>query len=183
MKKLILIAAAVIAALGAAPAPAAEKGVTLLLAGGVEDAAIEIALSSDGRSYVIDSLAPLEVGAEICANPPEMPTELVCGAAAISGFEVNAGGGNDSVIVAREVPVPVTLRGGAGDDNLVGGAAGDSLLGGAGNDRLVGRAGADSLLGGEGNDRLVGCSGNDLLRGGPGEDVLLGGSGANDGAQ
>ena len=183
MKKMILITMAVLAAQAAVPALAAEKSLTVLLAGGPEDNTIEIKLSPDGRTYVIDSVVPLEIGGEVCVNPPGMPTELVCQATAIGGFEVNAGGGNDKVVVAREVPVPVTLRGGSGNDELVGGAGGDALLGGAGEDRLVGRGGADSLLGGDGNDRLVGCSGNDLLRGGPGEDVLLGGSGANDAVQ
>jgi Ca2+-binding RTX toxin-like protein len=180
MKKMILIAVAVIAAQAAMPALAAERSLNVLLAGGSEDNAIEIKLSPDGRSYVIDSVVPLEVGGDICVNPPGMPTELVCQATAIGGFEVNAGGGNDKVTVAREVPISVSLRGGSGSDELIGGAGADALLGGPGDDRLVGRGGADSLIGGDGNDRLVGCSGNDLLRGGPGNDVLLGGSGAND---
>jgi hypothetical protein len=180
MKKMIFIAVALLAAQAAVPALAAEKSLNVLLAGGAEDSAIEINLSPDGRSYVIDSIVPLEVGGEVCVNPPGMPTELVCQAAAIGSFEVNAGAGNDKVVVAREVPIPVTFRGGSGNDELLGGGAGDKLLGGDGDDRLVGRGGADSLLGGDGSDRLVGCSGNDLLRGGPGEDVLLGGSGAND---
>ncbi|HEV7769276.1 MAG TPA: hypothetical protein VGO66_01315 [Solirubrobacterales bacterium] len=180
MKKMILIAVTVLAAQAAVPAPAAERSLNILLAGGSEENSIEIRLSPDGRTYVIDSVVPLEVGGEVCVNPPGMPTELVCQAMAIGGFEVNAGGGNDKVIVAREVPISVSLRGGSGNDELIGGAGADSLLGGPGDDRLVGRGGTDSLVGGDGNDRLIGCSGNDLLRGGPGEDVLLGGSGAND---
>jgi Ca2+-binding RTX toxin-like protein len=183
MKKLLLIALAVLAAQGAVPAAGAEKAINMLLAGGPEDNLIEVKLSADGRTYAIDSTGPLEIGGSICANPPGNPNELICQAPAITGFEVNAGGGNDRVVIAREVPVPVTLRGGAGNDELVGGAGGDSLLGNAGIDRLVGRAGGDSLMGGEGDDRLVGGSGNDLLRGGPGSDELVGGSGANDVAQ
>lgn len=183
MKKLVLIAVAVLALQGAAPVLAAEKGINVLLAGGVEDNLISIALSTDGRTYVIDSTGPLEIGGSVCANPPGNPNELVCQAPAIAGFEVNAGGGNDRIVIAREVPVPTTLRGGAGNDELIGGGSSDSLLGNSGNDRLVGRAGADSVMGGEGDDRLVGGSGNDLLRGGPGNDELVGGSGANDVAQ
>lgn len=183
MKKMVLIAAAVLAAQAAVPALAAEKSITVLLAGGSEANSITIALSPDGRSYVIDSLVPLEVGGDVCSNPPGNANELVCQAMAIGGFEVNAGGGDDSVVVAREVPVSVTLRGGTGSDELIGGGAGDTLVGSAGDDRLVGRAGADTLLGGTGSDRLVGCSGNDLLRGGPDKDVILGGSGANDAIQ
>jgi len=129
---------------------------------------------------VIDSIVPLEVGGSVCSNPPGIDTQLVCQATAISSFEVNAGGGDDTVTVSRAVPIPITLRGGPGNDNLSGGSGADKLIGGEGNDRLVGRAGDDSLFGGNGDDTLIGCSGNDILRGGPGTDVLHGGAGSND---
>ncbi|HKA67411.1 MAG TPA: hypothetical protein VKG03_05840 [Solirubrobacterales bacterium] len=171
MKRAILIATAVLAAYVAALAHAAEPPLTVLLAGGSEANMIEIALSPDGRSYVIDSVVPLDVGGNVCWHPEGHENELVCEAASIGGFEVNAGAGDDSVTVAREVAVPVTLRGGPGQDRLVGGP---------GNDELIGRAGADSLFGGPGDDRLVGGSGNDLLHGDSGNDTLLGGSGHNE---
>jgi len=180
MKRAILTAITVLAAWAATPVHAASPQLTVLLAGGAEESAIDIALSPDGRSYVIDSLAQLEVGGDVCWHPEGKETELLCEAAAIGGFEVNSGGGDDSVTVAREVPIPVTLRGGPGRDRLVGGGAEDKLVGGTGDDTLIGRAGADSLFGGPGDDRLVGCSGNDVLRGDGGSDVLLGGSGQNE---
>lgn len=180
MKRAILTATAVLAAWAAMTADAAEQPLTVLLAGGAEANTIAIALSPDGRSYVIDSVVPLEVGGSVCWHPPEQLNELVCEAASIGGFEVNAGGGDDSVTVMREVPIPVTLRGGPGLDRLIGGSGGDKLIGGVGDDTLVGRAGADSLFGGPGDDRLIGGSGNDLLNGDGGEDVLLGGSGRNE---
>jgi hypothetical protein len=179
MKRAILIATTLLVAWTATSAPAAEPKLTVLLAGSVEESAIGIALSPDGRTYVIESLAQLEVGGDVCWHPEEKETELLCAAASIGGFEVNAGGGDDSVVVAREVPIPVTLRGGPGQDRLVGGGAGDRLVGGNGNDTLVGRIGADSLFGGPGGDRLIGGSGDDLLHGDSGEDTLLGGSGRN----
>jgi hypothetical protein len=179
MKRAILISTMVLAAATAPSAPAAKPSLTVLLAGGSEANAISIVLSPDGRSYVIDSVVPLEVGGDICSHPEGMPNELICQAAPIGGFEVNAGAGDDSVTVAREVAVPVTLRGGPGRDRLVGGGGGDKLIGGPDGDVLVGRAGADSLFGGLGDDRLVGCSGNDLLHGDGGTDTLLGGSGQN----
>nr|WP_083786714.1 hypothetical protein [Methylobacterium nodulans] len=62
-----------------------------------------------------------------------------------------------------------TLRGGAGDDNLIGGSGNDVLDGGPGNDRLWGTSGADLfvLSPGQdfiydfalGQDRLVGSRG------------------------
>jgi Ca2+-binding RTX toxin-like protein len=179
MKRAILIATTVLVANAATLAHAAEAPLDVVLAGGSEDNTISIALSPDGRSYVIDSIVVLDVGGDICVHPDGKQNELVCEAAPIAGFEVNAGDGNDSVSVERNVPIPVTLRGGSGDDKLVGGAGADKLIGGSGDDELVGRAGNDSLFGGSGDDSLHGGSGDDLLRGGSGEDGLLGGSGAN----
>jgi len=179
MKRAILIGVVATIAAASAPDAHAKPSLTVLLAGGAEENQIAIGLSVDGRSYVIDSVVPLEVGGEICSHPEGQPNQLICAAPPIGGFEVNAGAGEDSVTVAREVPVPVTLRGGPGNDRLVGGGAGDKLVGGPGHDVLIGRAGNDSLFGGPGNDRLVGLGGNDLLRGDSGTDALLGGSGRN----
>jgi hypothetical protein len=180
MKRAILIAITVLAASTAAVAHAEERSLTVVLAGAAESDSIAIELSPDGRSYAIDSIAPLEVGGSVCSHPEGNPDALLCEAASIAGFEVNAGPGNDSVILARDVPVPVTLRGGAGDDKLTGGAGADKLIGGPGNDVLVGRAGDDWLYGGPGDDRLVGGSGDDLLRGGSGLNTMLGGPGNNE---
>jgi hypothetical protein len=180
MKRAILIATTVLVAHAAALAHAAEPSLNVLLAGGLEDNAISIALTPDGRSYVIDSIVTLEVGGDVCAHPEGKENELVCEAAPIASFEVSAGGGNDSVTLERNVPIPVTLRGGPGDDRLVGGAGADKLIGGSGNDVLIGRAGADSLFGGSGNDRLIGGSGDDQLHGGGGEDTMVGGAGRNE---
>jgi hypothetical protein len=180
MKKTILIAISMLATQAPLLAHAESSPVDVLLAGGPEANTIGITLSPDGREYVIDSTVPLEVGGSVCANPPGNSYELICQAPEVSGFEVNSGEGNDTVRVAREVPIAVTLRGGPGDDTLIGGAGADMLVGGSGNDRLVGRGGADSLYGGPGDDTLIGGPGNDVLRGGPGQDTLIGGPGSNE---
>jgi Ca2+-binding RTX toxin-like protein len=179
MKRAILTAMTLLVASAAAAAPAAAPSLTVLLAGGSEANTIAVTLAADGRSYVIDSVVPLEVGGNVCSHPEGIPNELVCAAAPIGGFEVNAGAGDDLVTVAGEVPIPVTMRGGPGGDRLLGGGGADKLIGGPGKDTLVGRAGADWLYGGPGEDRLVGGSGSDLLHGDQGKDTLLGGSGQN----
>jgi hypothetical protein len=56
------------------------------------------------------------------------------------------------------------------------GLAGD-LRGGTGDDSLVGTDGDDRLRGLHGSDTLAGGAGNDTLVGGPGADVLTGGAG------
>lgn len=179
MKKALLIALTVLAANTAAVAHAGERSLTVVFAGGGEADTIAIGVSMDGRGYVIDSGAPLEVGGSVCSHSSGNPNQLVCEAAPIAGFEVNAGGGDDTVTLSHEVPVPATIRGGAGNDRLVGGALADKLIGGNGDDTLIGRAGDDWLYGGAGDDHLVGGAGNDLLRGGSGQNTMLGGPGQN----
>jgi Ca2+-binding RTX toxin-like protein len=179
MKKAILTVLTALAALSATAAHAENGPVTLLLAGGPEDNSIRISLSLDGRDYVIQSRVVLEAGGDLCSHPEGRPTELLCEAPAIAGFEVNVGGGNDKVALTSDIPIPATLRGGPGDDKLIGGGVSDKLVGGGGNDFLSGRRGDDWLLGGPGNDHLLGGPGNDQLWGGPGVDFLNGGPGHN----
>jgi Ca2+-binding RTX toxin-like protein len=179
MKKAILIVLTLFAALPALPAEAEPGPLTLLLTGSNANDSFRVSLSPDGRQYQIFSAAPLEAGGDICSHPEERPNELSCEAPAISGFEVNAGGGSDFVDFSSDIPVPVTVRGGAGSDHVLGGASSDKLLGGPDHDVLIGRRGDDWLAGGPGDDGLVGGQGNDQLRGGPGEDKLVGGPGNN----
>jgi Ca2+-binding RTX toxin-like protein len=179
MKKAILILLALLAALPAGFADAEPGPVNLLISGGKENNAFHIALSADGRSYMILSTIPLEVGGDICIHPEESPTELSCKATAIAGFEVNAGAGNDTVFFTSDIPVPVTIRGGSGRDNLSGGGAADKIIGGPDDDVLIGRRGDDWIMGGPGQDHLIGGPGNDQLIGGPGKDTLIGGPGEN----
>jgi hypothetical protein len=85
-----------------------------------------------------------------------------------------APGERDKVLGAEVV------RGGAGDDLMVGAAERDNLFGGGGADRLLGRDGEDLLAGGAGADLLLGANGHDELSGlGPnsGSDVGRGGDG------
>ena len=60
----------------------------------------------------------------------------------------------------------VTLQGGNGNDELIGGSGNDVLMGAAGNDSLSGGSGRDLLIGGTGKDTLGGDAGDDILIGG-----------------
>jgi phospholipase/lecithinase/hemolysin len=84
--------------------------------------------------------------------------------------------GND-FLWATAASQAVILDGGAGNDLLFGGWAGDILRGDTGNDFLFGGQGADTLLGNSGHDVLFGGRGNDLLLGGHDDDLLFGGQG------
>jgi hypothetical protein len=181
LKKAILIMLAMVAAQAPPITHAEEKPVTytVLLAGGPESNEIRIWLTPDGRTYVIDSIFPLEVGGSVCEHPAGNPNELICQAVQVGAFEFNADGGDDQARVSSQVQIPVTMRAGSGNDTLVGGSGADKLIGGPGADKLVGRDGSDLLSGGPGSDTLIGGRGDDILRGGPGSDTLLGGPGHN----
>jgi Ca2+-binding RTX toxin-like protein len=97
------------------------------------------------------------------------------------------------------VPAGVALvRGGAGDDVIVGARSGavaavtgscetgchlevgsQTFEGGPGDDVVFGDRGNDTLRGGGGDDRLYGGIGDDVLEGGEGDDWLCGGFGAD----
>ncbi|CAN5627818.1 hypothetical protein BH09PLA1_BH09PLA1_20390 [soil metagenome] len=65
-----------------------------------------------------------------------------------------------------------TIRGGSGDDLLIGNTRSNRLYGNAGNDTLIGSKGNDSLEGGTGNDSVVGGLGDDSLVGGADDDTF-----------
>ncbi|NOT02310.1 MAG: LEPR-XLL domain-containing protein, partial [Phycisphaerales bacterium] len=98
----------------------------------------------------------------------------------------DAGAGNDSIVVAGGLEIPVEVHGGAGNDTLTaskgavvfyGDAGNDKLTGGRANDMLFGGEGADIINAGTGDDHVEGGEGNDMIFGDPGVDMLLGGAG------
>ena len=73
----------------------------------------------------------------------------------VTGIDVNAGAGNDTVVVDPRITLPTLLDGGAGNDRLRGGSGPNVLLGGAGADTLVGTPSRDTFDGGTGPTRTV----------------------------
>jgi hypothetical protein len=69
------------------------------------------------------------------------------------------------------------VRGGSGDDFLIGSDISNILEGALGNDNLWGYGGDDTLIGGDGNDVAVGGDGNDIIESGLGQDWLYGQAG------
>ncbi|MEM1228263.1 MAG: tandem-95 repeat protein [Planctomycetota bacterium] len=119
-------------------------------------------------------------------NLPRVNFELLDGddtmtltAAAGLLVDVEAGRGNDVLDASSTTAndAPVTLRGGDGNDNLIGtdpadgAAVSDVLFGGDGDDRLEGGRGRDQFFGGAGNDYFVWVAGDgsDLMEGGTGD--------------
>lgn len=95
----------------------------------------------------------------------------------VSRIQVNAGAGNDRVIISANVSIRSWIDGGAGNDFLFGGSGNDEIFGGDGHDWLFGNRGKDRLFGGDGNDVLFGGLGEDWLDGGDDFDWLIGGFG------
>jgi hypothetical protein len=73
----------------------------------------------------------------------------------VARIEVDAGAGDDVVLVGGAVELPARLNGGDDDDRLRGGAGPDLVLGEDGDDVLVASRGRDGLDGGPGSNRLV----------------------------
>lgn len=142
-------------------------------------------------------------------SPDPRDGEAVLVGNVIKKIKVVAGDGDDTVVIAANINVPLPtvvyggdgddeLRGGRGRDDLRGGNGDDDLRGGDGADRLRGEAGDDVLRGGNdddtldggknaddvrgdaGDDEVDGGTGDDELRGGAGDDELNGGAGADD---
>jgi hypothetical protein len=72
-----------------------------------------------------------------------------------------------------------TLKGGEGDDCIIGGPGKDRLEGEDGNDVLFGGGSNDQVRGGKGNDLIVTDTGDDKVQGDEGGDLLFDSGGTN----
>ncbi|WP_169972678.1 calcium-binding protein [Tautonia rosea] len=73
----------------------------------------------------------------------------------VSQIQIDAGAGDDIVLLGQGVRQPAVIHGGAGADRLRGGSGPDQTFGGDGDDLVVGSAGRDALDAGAGRDRVV----------------------------
>jgi Ca2+-binding RTX toxin-like protein len=125
---------------------------------------------SGGRIYVASGPKGLsESPTTIRVLDDSIENAASVSAAAVSRIVINARGGADFVSLdstenGGDTPIvaPSVVRGGAGDDRLVGGSGCDILVGDAGDDTLRGKRGNDLLIGGEGADTLYGGQDQDL---------------------
>lgn len=81
---------------------------------------------------------------------------------------------DDGELGEGDLVLTEAVIGGAGNDRLTGGPAGEQLFGEGGNDTIRGGDGNDTISGGEGKDRLWGNNGLDSVDGGAGDDRLDG---------
>ncbi len=88
---------------------------------------------------------------------------------------VELGDGDDSADLSEAGYV--VAKGGAGNDQIVGGQEDSIIEGGPGNDHLTSHGGMDYLTGGEGDDQIFLGAQSDQGEGGPGNDTVNGGPG------
>lgn len=93
----------------------------------------------------------------------------------VDEFEFLGLGGDDRIDGRGLEGLRLFVRGGNGDDVILGSAAGDALSGDDGDDVILAFDGDDALAGEAGDDVLDGGAGYDTLFGGPGDDVFLNG--------
>ncbi|MEV4456255.1 hypothetical protein [Microbispora sp. NPDC049633] len=103
-----------------------------------------------------------EAGPVKGCSPDPRDGEAVLVGNVIKKIKVVAGDGDDVVVIAADINVPLPT--------VVYGGDGDELRGGRGRDDLSGNAGNDELNGGSGGDDLDGGAGTDDCNGGPGAD-------------
>jgi Ca2+-binding RTX toxin-like protein len=169
-KKSLIAAASAAAALAGFPAVASAATVAvnppnITVTGDATDETITIA--DNGAFITVDGVATT--------------------AAANDTFDLtlNAGAGNDTVVINTSLLRGITVNGEDGNDIITGSPDDDILNGGAGNDTLNGNGGDDRITGNTGADTMNGDAGNDVMVWNPGDgsDVMNGGAGGGDDAE
>jgi Ca2+-binding RTX toxin-like protein len=74
---------------------------------------------------------------------------------------IRSGGGADLIIGGNNLPVPLDVDSGNGNDTISGGPRGDTIVAGIGDDYIFGGGGNDLITGNEGADRMLGGDGSD----------------------
>ena len=169
-KKSLIAAASAAAAVAAFPAAASAattvvSGTNITVTGDATDETITVA--DNGAFITVDGVATT--------------------ATANDTFDLtlNAGAGNDTIVINTSLLRGITVNGDDGNDIITGSPDDDILNGGAGNDTLSGNAGDDRITGNTGADTMNGDAGNDVMVWNPGDgsDVMNGGAGGGDDAE
>jgi hypothetical protein len=151
----------VLAALLALAFPASAHAATLSGSNGVvtyttaSGVAHDLAVSQAGTAVTVtnDDTDAITASGDCLRSGTSTPAQYVCSGA--TSVVVTTGGAGDVVDASGLTTDPVTIAGGAGNDDLRGGAGNDALSGGDGDDTLRGNRGADVIGGGDGIDWAV----------------------------
>src|SRR5829696_9222113 len=134
--------------------------------------------SSTGRLTAAISMAAIAV-ALVATAPVAAGATADCGGAVArvrAGKVVRGGPGDDVLIGTGRNQL---FFGGAGDDRICAGGGNDVIRGGSGNETIHGDGRGDTLFGERGSDHLYGDILDDKLFGGRGPDTLIGGHGVD----
>jgi Ca2+-binding RTX toxin-like protein len=108
--------------------------------------------------------AGIDVGAGCRAGPKDGQGKVhaaFCKRSSRTRLAIDVGDLDDSVRV--DARLPATIRGGAGNDRLVGSRTADRIFGGVGDDELHGRDGGDEIFGELGDDKVDAGAGADQI--------------------
>jgi len=130
------------------------EGDTILIRGTRRADKFTLYNQADGRLMVVVNNRAME----------HLPT------AGINRIRIEAGNGDDTMIITTSIKQPLELIGGDGNDTMLASDGKDLLQGGAGDDILLGGNNDDTLDGGDGHDTLRGNAGNDVLLNGEDND-------------
>jgi len=92
--------------------------------------------------------------------------EIYLRSGGITAITIDAGAGDDDVVVSTNVKLETTILGGDGNDTLEGSTKADSIDGGAGNDQIFGGkigTAANTLIGSDGADTIIGSTIDDNI--------------------
>lgn len=152
-----------------------KAGITVDLLGGTDTLAIrgtsgkdafaagDTGITAGAKAFAINADAYLDID---FANTEKLTVSLA------GGDDTFTGGGGSGT--GDPYDVALTVFGGEGKDNLIGGDLADSVYGGAGDDTITGGAGADTLNGDEGDDTVTQGAAPD------GSDLIICGAGYKD---
>lgn len=104
---------------------------------------------------------------------------IVFNAGNVSSILIIGCGGDDYLHVGRHITVSSTIDGGAGDDQIWGSGANDTIVDLAGDNQIHAVQGDDSVIVGDGNNRIWTDGGSDTVHAGNGNNVILAGGGNN----
>jgi hypothetical protein len=114
----------------------------------------------------------VDVDAFTFSGTSDIDLTIAVGTFSAAGGAISASGltaGASLLLDATAVGVgPVTVVGGAGDDDLNTSGFADSVTAGQGNDSVFGNAGSDIIGGGQGDDNIAGSADADMMTGGQG---------------
>lgn len=132
------------------------------------------AFYASGTLYVIGDEQRNKIRATISRRSNLISFKINGGALEVTGEQPYMGqvqrlviegrGGNDHINLSRLYGIDeLIIRGGEGNDRIIGSRGNDIILGGPDRDSVRGGLGDDILIGGFGKDRLAGTNGNDLI--------------------